>query len=65
MSGALVPDCAVSPKPCDADREVHEWLTAARGADIPVVTSAAVLVEVVHPRINHDALKWTFVAAAR
>nr|WP_221463146.1 PIN domain-containing protein [Streptomyces olivoverticillatus] len=41
------------------DREVHEWLTAARDADLPVVTSAAVLVEVIHPRINDAALKWT------
>ncbi|WP_405757464.1 MULTISPECIES: DNA-binding protein [unclassified Streptomyces] len=41
------------------DREVHEWLTAARDADLPVITSAAVLVEVIHPRINDAALKWT------
>ncbi|GCB47421.1 hypothetical protein SNL152K_4726 [Streptomyces sp. NL15-2K] len=37
----------------------HEWLTAARDADLPVVTSAAVLVEVIHPRINDAALRWT------
>lgn len=41
------------------DREVHEWLTAARDADLLVIASAAVLVEVVHPRINDAALKWT------
>jgi predicted nucleic acid-binding protein len=46
-------------KAVQRDREVHEWLTAAREADLPVVTSAAVLVEVVHPRINDAALKWT------
>ena len=28
-------------------------------ADLPVVTSAAVLVEVIHPRINDAALRWT------
>jgi hypothetical protein len=41
------------------DREIHEWLTAARDADLPVITSAAVLVEVIHPKINDAALKWT------
>lgn len=29
------------------------------GADLPVITSAAVLVEVIHPKINDAALKWT------
>ncbi len=29
--------------------EVHEWLTAARDADLAVITSAAVLVEVIPP----------------
>jgi predicted nucleic acid-binding protein len=46
-------------KAVQRDREVHEWLTAAREADLPVVTSAAVLVEVIHPRIDDAALKWT------
>jgi predicted nucleic acid-binding protein len=46
-------------KAVQRDREVHEWLTAARDADLPVITSAAVLVEVIHPRINDAALKWT------
>lgn len=59
MSGALVLDCEGLAKAVRRDREVHQWLAAARDADIPVVTSAAVLVEIVHPRINHDALKWT------
>ncbi|NKY33666.1 PIN domain-containing protein [Nocardia speluncae] len=59
MSGALVLDSEGLAKAVQRGREIHEWLTAARDTDIPVVTSAAVLVEVVHPRINHSALKWT------
>ncbi|MFF4571401.1 DNA-binding protein [Streptomyces sp. NPDC001410] len=46
-------------KAVQRDRELHEWLTAARDADLPVITSAAVLVEVIHPKINNAALKWT------
>ncbi|MFF4833147.1 type II toxin-antitoxin system VapC family toxin [Streptomyces sp. NPDC001315] len=59
MSGALVLDSEALAKAVQRDREVHEWLTAARDADLPVITSAAVLVEVIHPRINDAALKWT------
>ncbi|ELP69378.1 type II toxin-antitoxin system VapC family toxin [Streptomyces turgidiscabies] len=59
MSGALVLDSEGLAKSVQRDREIHEWLTAAREADLPVVTSAAVLVEVIHPRINDAALKWT------
>ncbi|MFI5720337.1 PIN domain-containing protein [Nocardia sp. NPDC051750] len=59
MSGALILDSEGLAKAVKRDREVHEWLTAARDADMPVVTSAAVLVEVIHPRINDAALKWT------
>ncbi|MEU6004364.1 PIN domain-containing protein [Streptomyces sp. NPDC047197] len=59
MSGALVLDSEGLAKAVQRDREVHEWLTAARDADLPVITSAAVLVEVIHPRINDAALKWT------
>ncbi|UUU21551.1 PIN domain-containing protein [Streptomyces sp. DSM 40750] len=59
MSGALVLDSEGLAKAVQRDREVHEWLTAAREADLPVLTSAAVLVEVVHPRINDAALRWT------
>ncbi|MFJ9809410.1 DNA-binding protein [Streptomyces sp. NPDC101158] len=46
-------------KAVQRDREVHEWLTAARDTDLPVITSAAVLAEVIHPKINDAALKWT------
>ncbi|MBW8705571.1 hypothetical protein MBT84_38795 [Streptomyces sp. MBT84] len=59
MSGALVLDSEGLAKSVQRDQEVHEWLMAARDADLPVITSAAVLVEVIHPRINDVALKWT------
>ncbi|MFJ3643929.1 type II toxin-antitoxin system VapC family toxin [Streptomyces sp. NPDC090108] len=59
MSGVLVLDSESLAKAVRRDREVHEWLTAARGADLPVITSAAVLVEVIHPKIDEAALKWT------
>ncbi|MFC9633331.1 DNA-binding protein [Streptomyces mirabilis] len=59
MSGALVLDSEGLAKAVQRDQEVHEWLTAARDADLPVITSAAVLVEVIHPRINDAPLKWT------
>ncbi|MEU2674379.1 PIN domain-containing protein [Streptomyces sp. NPDC007164] len=59
MTGALVLGSEGLAKAVGRDREVHEWLTAARDADLPVVTSAAVLVEVIHPKINDSALKWT------
>ncbi|GHC82162.1 type II toxin-antitoxin system VapC family toxin [Streptomyces flavofungini] len=59
MSGALALDSEGLAKAVQRDREVHEWLTAARDADLPVVTSAAVLVEVIHPKINDAALRWT------
>lgn len=59
MSGALILDSEGLAKAVQRDHNVHEWLTAARNADLPVVTSAAVLVEVIHPRINDASLKWT------
>ncbi|WP_432103015.1 PIN domain-containing protein [Streptomyces sp. bgisy091] len=59
MSNALILDSDGLAKAVQRDREVQEWLTAARDADLPVVTSAAVLVEVIHPRINDAALQWT------
>ncbi|MEU5676197.1 type II toxin-antitoxin system VapC family toxin [Streptomyces rochei] len=59
MSGALVLDSEGLTKAVQRDRELHEWLTAARDADLPVITSAAVLVEVTHPKLNDAALKGT------
>lgn len=40
------------------DRELTGWLAAARVADERVVTSAATLVEVIHPRIDRAAFNW-------
>ncbi|MCY0936109.1 DNA-binding protein [Streptomyces sp. H34-S4] len=59
MSGALILDSEGLAKAVQRDRSVHEWLMAAREADMPQITSAAVLVEVIHPRIDDAALKWT------
>lgn len=41
------------------DRTVTGWLALARADDLRVITSAATLVEVIHPRINRPALEWT------
>nr|WP_198428303.1 PIN domain-containing protein [Nocardia bovistercoris] len=41
------------------DRAVTGWLALARADDMRVVTSAAILVEVIHPRIKRPALEWT------
>lgn len=49
MSGALVLDSEGLAQAVQRGPEVQAWLTAAREADLPVITSAAVLVEVIHP----------------
>ncbi|MFF2192753.1 type II toxin-antitoxin system VapC family toxin [Streptomyces sp. NPDC058157] len=59
MSGVLVLDSEGLAKAVQRDKSVHEWLTAARAEGLLVVTSAAVLVEVIHPKVNDAALKWT------
>ncbi|RPK93361.1 MULTISPECIES: PIN domain-containing protein [Streptomyces] len=59
MSGALVLDSEGLAQAVQRGREVQEWLEAARDADLPVITSAAVLVEVIHPRLSPSALSWT------
>ncbi|WP_030926362.1 DNA-binding protein [Streptomyces sp. NRRL B-24720] len=59
MSGASVLDSEGLAQAVQRGRDVQEWLAAARDADLPVITSAAVLVEVIHPRINHAALHRT------
>ncbi|MEV7672648.1 PIN domain-containing protein [Streptomyces sp. NPDC088752] len=41
------------------DRTVTGWLALTRADDLRVITSAATLVKVVHPRINRPALEWT------
>jgi predicted nucleic acid-binding protein len=40
-------------------REVTQWLALARADDLRVITSAATVVEVVHPGLNRPALEWT------
>lgn len=40
------------------DRELTAWLAAARAEDERVITSAATLVEVIHPRINRPSFEW-------
>lgn len=57
--GTLVLDSEGLAKAVLRDRTVTAWLSLARADDLRVVTSAATLVEVIHPRINRPALEWT------
>ncbi|MGW9452704.1 PIN domain-containing protein [Streptomyces sp. NPDC055632] len=57
--GTLVLDSEGLAKAVLRDRTVTGWLALARADDLRVITSAATLVEVVHPRINRPALEWT------
>ena len=57
--GTLVLDSEGLAKAVLRDREVTAWLALARADDMRVITSAATLVEVVHPRVNRPALEWT------
>ncbi|GAA2996188.1 PIN domain-containing protein [Streptosporangium longisporum] len=57
--GTLVLDSEGLAKVVLRDRTVTTWLTLARADDLRVITSAATLVEVVHPRINRPALEWS------
>lgn len=57
--GTLVLDSEGLAKAVLRDRTVTAWLALARADDLRVITSAAILVEVVHPRINRFALEWT------
>ncbi|MFJ7061320.1 DNA-binding protein [Streptomyces microflavus] len=59
MSGALVLDSEGLAQAVLRSREVQESLEAARAADLPVITSAVILAEVIHPRINTAAHSWT------
>ncbi|MBB5084209.1 type II toxin-antitoxin system VapC family toxin [Nonomuraea endophytica] len=58
-SGTLVLDSEGLAKAVLRDRTVTSWLALARADDLRVITSAATLVEVVHPRVNRPALEWT------
>jgi predicted nucleic acid-binding protein len=57
--GTLVLDSEGLAKAVLRDREITAWLALARADDMRVITSAATLVEVVHPRIKWTALDWT------
>ncbi|MGH3310799.1 MAG: PIN domain-containing protein [Streptomyces sp.] len=57
--GTLVLDSEGLAKAVQRDRDVTGWLALARADDMRVITSAATLVEVVHPRIKRPALEWT------
>lgn len=57
--GTLVLDSEGLAKAVLRDRTVTAWLALARADDLRVITSAATLVEVIHPRINRPALDWT------
>ncbi|WP_066375231.1 type II toxin-antitoxin system VapC family toxin [Herbidospora mongoliensis] len=56
--GTLVLDSEGLAKAVLRDRAVTAWLALARADDLRVITSAATLVEVVHPRVNRPALEW-------
>ncbi|MFF3491301.1 PIN domain-containing protein [Streptomyces sp. NPDC002795] len=57
--GTLVLDSEGLAKAVLRDRTVTGWLALALADDLRVITSAATLVEVAHPRINRSALEWT------
>ncbi|MFD7920053.1 type II toxin-antitoxin system VapC family toxin [Streptomyces sp. NPDC059740] len=57
--GTLVLDSEGLAKAVRRDRAITSWLALARADDLRVTTSAATLVEVVHPRVNRPALEWT------
>jgi predicted nucleic acid-binding protein len=57
--GTLVLDCEGLAAVVRRDRELTGWLALARADDLRVITSAATLVEVIHPKINRPAFEWT------
>jgi predicted nucleic acid-binding protein len=58
-AGTLVLDSEGLAKAVLRAREVTQWLALARADDLRVITSAATVVEVAHPRLNRPALEWT------
>lgn len=56
--GTLVLDSEGLAKAVLRDTDTTAWLALARADDMRVITSAATLVEVVHPRIRQSALEW-------
>jgi len=57
--GTLVLDSEGLAKAVQRDREVTGWLALARADDLRVITSAATIVEVMHPRVKRPAFEWT------
>jgi predicted nucleic acid-binding protein len=58
-AGTLVLDSEGLAKAVLRDRDMTGWLALALADDLRVVTSAATLAQVIHPRINRPALDWT------
>jgi predicted nucleic acid-binding protein len=58
-AGTLVLDSQGLAKAVLRVREVTQWLALARADDLRVITSAATVVEVAHPRLSRPALEWT------
>jgi hypothetical protein len=57
--GTLVLDSEGLAGAVRRDRALTAWLALARADDLRVITSAATLVDVIHPRINWPAFEWT------
>lgn len=57
--GSLVLDCEGLSRAILQDRPVLRWMDLARDDDAPVITSAATLVEVIHPGLSRPAFEWT------
>lgn len=57
--GSLVLDSEGLARAVKRDRDVTAWLGWARADDMRVITSAATLVEVMHPGIKQAAFEWT------
>lgn len=57
-AGTLVLDGEGLVKAVHHDRDITGWFALARADDLRVITSAATLVEVVHPRLKRPALEW-------
>jgi hypothetical protein len=62
-AGTLVLDSEALAKTVRHDRELIGWLALALAGDIRVITGAATLVEVMHPRLKRPALEWTLSPA--
>jgi predicted nucleic acid-binding protein len=58
-AGTLVLDSEGLAKAVMRAREVTQWLALALADDLRVITSAATVAEVAHPRLNRPALEWT------